>query len=362
VRPPRKVQEGDPIEAGAYNALAAIFERFLNMEAAPGGYLRMDKGPSGTALALLVPQGVMARLSGTTSPYDWEEVEPVSGGTWATFTGGRSESGNAYELNGAGGLGGTVQRIRWTGAGDWRFQAQRWGPDYPNPCGASANSLTFTLTGCNSCAVPGATVDFVRSGVILHSTTTNSSGVATYTNPPPGSYSINWSITGQGHSYSGTATTSIASNCTSAAQARSIVPGGVPPTGYSCTTSCVFPLPPLFITDSEGTRANSTCIIHTDGRPVLASFGATGNCASPQWTMIQSWLDAPCTCAQLLTASNCVVQIGCGQKGHSGGGAIISAGCPDPFVISGSYSGTPAVCGFDPPSSPPLSGGFTVHT
>jgi hypothetical protein len=175
---PDKVSPGDPITDGLLNGLAEAFERFLNLEVAPGSYLYMDKGPSGIALALLAPQEVMAKLSGATSPYSWAEVErPDPTLPWATISGGRTGTSDAYELNAKSGLADKVVGLRWTSAGDWRFQfvgvACRW---------------TFDIRDCRNGVVNGATINFRQSGVLIATATTVSGGAAP--SMPLGTYDV----------------------------------------------------------------------------------------------------------------------------------------------------------------------------
>lgn len=76
---------------------------------------------------------IWAVLSGSGNPYAFAERVPSgTAGGWAPAPGGRSGGPGtgfpgAYEINGAAGLAGTVQRLTFTTANDWRFRDARAG-------------------------------------------------------------------------------------------------------------------------------------------------------------------------------------------------------------------------------------------
>src|SRR5688500_15147850 len=101
------VKPGDPVTADGFNAVAEALEAFLNLDVPTGGSLRLDSSPNGKVLMLCAPREVMALLSGSSSPYSWQEVEATASGAWATF-GVRAGTNDAHEINSLPNLGGKV--------------------------------------------------------------------------------------------------------------------------------------------------------------------------------------------------------------------------------------------------------------
>jgi hypothetical protein len=80
---------------------------------------------SGRALSRRRSPRIWGRLSGSAPAYGFQEVMPNASGGFVTLVGGRTDDGGrqpAYEINGGPGLAGTVQRLGFTAAGDWRFR------------------------------------------------------------------------------------------------------------------------------------------------------------------------------------------------------------------------------------------------
>lgn len=80
---------------------------------------------------------IMARLTGSSSPYSWAEVYPDPAGSgFLAHPAGRAGTSNAYEANAVSGLGSRVVRLRPGAGGDWRFQHVRMGTieTVPAPC------------------------------------------------------------------------------------------------------------------------------------------------------------------------------------------------------------------------------------
>lgn len=255
-----------------------------------------------------------------------------------------------------------------------RYEGYRWVAEshssVTNPCQGHANNLTFQLVGCNGCPVPGATVNFQIGGVTVYTATTNASGVATYPEPPPGTYTVAWSITAYGKTYSGTSfpsTLVVGSGCNSPSAGTPF--GSITASvGYTCWAACPLPLPQLYITDAGGTRPNGTCIVAPDGRPFIASFTPGGPCGGPNWGMTQVWAGTPTTCTELssFNVCNCFTFppghiFADGTCGYTTGVAGLG-GCQDPFLATGTYDGNPTTCFGAPAASSPITGGFTVHT
>ncbi|WP_406699222.1 hypothetical protein V5E97_10130 [Singulisphaera sp. Ch08] len=149
------VKPGDPIEADLFNAIAEKLEQFANL-AVTGRYLRLWSSPTGKCLALAFPQPTWAMLSGSSSPYSFQEVRDAAGGTWEVMVNGDSGTANVYELNDKPGLAGKVVPITWTAAGDWRFQ---WVGLGTSTCESGRICVTIDSDGCSPAApVYGATV------------------------------------------------------------------------------------------------------------------------------------------------------------------------------------------------------------
>ncbi|SIN70567.1 hypothetical protein SAMN05444166_0275 [Singulisphaera sp. GP187] len=149
------VKPGAPIEADLFNAIAAKLERFANLAVA-GRYLRLWSSPTGKCLAMAMPQPTWALLSGSTSPYSFQEVRDAAAGTWEVMANGDRGTTNVYELNDKPGLAGKVVPITWTAAGDWRFQWVGFGTP---TCENGRICVTIDSDGCSPATpVYGATV------------------------------------------------------------------------------------------------------------------------------------------------------------------------------------------------------------
>lgn len=101
--------------ASDYREIAARLESARTLSAVPPLVV-----PEPRTLALSLPEGFWAELSGASSPYSWAEKQGDTGGTWAA--GVRSGATNAYEVNGVGGLGGKTVWLGPGWPGDYRFQ------------------------------------------------------------------------------------------------------------------------------------------------------------------------------------------------------------------------------------------------
>jgi hypothetical protein len=140
---------------------------------------------------------------------------------------------------------------------DYRWVAESGGKP---KCTGRGNKLTLTLTGCGLNPVPGASVDFILGGSTVSSTTTNGSGIATYNEPDPGTYSIRWTISGITNG--GAATATVPNSCNNVNANESILgympsgysPFGFPPRWYCCS-GCFWPWPnTLYLTAASGTH------------------------------------------------------------------------------------------------------------
>src|SRR3954469_25731709 len=100
-----RVKPGDPITADDFNAIAERLERFANLSVACG-HLRLWDGPDGKHIALHIPTETLALLSGSTSPYSFQEVDEDASGAFAVRGVGDSGTDCVYEVNSKAGLGG----------------------------------------------------------------------------------------------------------------------------------------------------------------------------------------------------------------------------------------------------------------
>jgi len=192
-----RVEVGDPITADLFNALASRLERFANLSVS-GRSLRHWSSPTGQSLARACPQLTWARLSGDTSPYSFVEVREGPGGDWEELPHGDSGTLLVHEVNGKDGLDGSVVPIRWTSAGDWRFQWVGYGP--PPPCETGRLCLSITNNGCSpSGAVHGAVVTWTNANgdVVGICTTSGASPSACCIDlPAPGTYTASVKVPG----------------------------------------------------------------------------------------------------------------------------------------------------------------------
>lgn len=351
------VKAGDEITQGLLDRIVDQLERFHNLRSGSPCIVVTD-GPSGKLLDLDLPVPTWALLSGSSSPYSFTEVRDGPGGTWVSMANGDSGTSNVYEVNGKSGLAGKVVPITWTSAGDWRFAWIGVGPP-PNPCIGHGNRINFQLTGCGTCMVSGANVDFVLSGVTVHSAVTNTSGQASYSEPAPGTYTVNWSVPGTIFSGSGTAIVTGACNTPSTVFATVSVPAG-----YQCCSARMLPFPVnanLFITDAAGTRPFGSTGCTTYNGYALQTFLNCGGTCTNQFNLSTSYIPVSVfpadPCGYLNAHGNCPAFAGPGDPSSTG--VIALASSENPFEISGTWGATG--CGFY--TSSPLAGSsFLVHT
>jgi hypothetical protein len=166
----------DEEAASGLNAILAEIRRIGRVSVAPP--LEFGSGGAGGHWGLSRPSAIYAQLSGDGSPYRWAEARRTPGGGSALLTGGRV--GTAYEANGASGFDAEFATIRWTMAGDWRFQVARTGEAGDGIgltveicCGFPylhfEGAITVTLTGSDgssSARPPGFYTWAVPAGVI----------------------------------------------------------------------------------------------------------------------------------------------------------------------------------------------------
>jgi hypothetical protein len=132
---------GLPVEsftADEYRQLVAEIDRRHRLHVAAPLSL-----PAERTIALDLVDGFMATLSGSSSPYSFQEVYGKTGGTWADRV--RTGTGNAYEVNSIANLGGKTAWLEPGFPGDYRFQ---WvaGPSTPQRCHCSGIPDTLFLT------------------------------------------------------------------------------------------------------------------------------------------------------------------------------------------------------------------------
>jgi hypothetical protein len=158
------------------NDLKDEIKRLGKVSAVPP--LRWDEDQAGRRFSIDLPRTIHAKLSGAGPGYGYVEQIFTPGTGWADMTGGITGS-NAYEYNGRTGLAGKVVELEYFPvANDWRFQ---W---IANSC-----KWTFTVRGCNSVAIVGATVNLRQSGSLIATGTTNGSGQLTLS-VPAGTYDV----------------------------------------------------------------------------------------------------------------------------------------------------------------------------
>jgi glycosyltransferase involved in cell wall biosynthesis len=182
---------GQQANANKFNALVeAIIGNSLS-----GHGLRQSSSPSGQQISLTNSLPIMAKLSGSFSPYSWQEQYATASG----FVEGPSSGTNAYEVNGKSGLANEIVRL-YPGASDWRFQ-------WDTCCNTGCNGGIYLPVSvcCQSSTGPtgNATVSCVgpTGGSVpvsgsFHSTYTEGSGTYTFTISQPGYYSRTVTVNG----------------------------------------------------------------------------------------------------------------------------------------------------------------------
>lgn len=171
-----RVRPGRRIAARPINQLARGAEWLSRTgTAAPLGAV---SSALGLALQDQRTPAIAARLSGSGSPYSWQEVYATAGGGYAALAGGRSGAANCYEVNGAGGLDGQVVAIVPTEAGDYRFQLLRTGgvpcegtglicaQIVSDGCGAGGVVYGALITVKDSASPPNTVGTCTTSGVV----------------------------------------------------------------------------------------------------------------------------------------------------------------------------------------------------
>lgn len=126
---------------------------------ADGIYLALDQGE----------QGFYARLSGSTSPYSFSEVEAAAAGAWSSPPSPRTGTANAYEFNAMAGLGGLVAWIRPDPFGAWRFYHVKRGTGTIT-VNVDARNCAGTLFG-STVNVPTVQIKLHASGTVVGSGT-----------------------------------------------------------------------------------------------------------------------------------------------------------------------------------------------
>jgi hypothetical protein len=81
---PEPVKAGDPIIKDAWDRLADMVERALNVGVDPTGGLHAFSGPFGTSISRARPQEFWIKLTshGSSGQYAWTEQVPAAGGGW----------------------------------------------------------------------------------------------------------------------------------------------------------------------------------------------------------------------------------------------------------------------------------------
>lgn len=180
----QRVKAGDPITAEDYNAIAEALERFAKLSVAQVDYLKLWDFPDGKHLALHPPVETLALLSGSSSPYSFQEVDEDVSGALAVRGVGDSCTDCVYEVNGKSGLGGKVVRLTWTAAGDWRFQWVGFGGA---PCDSTTRICLTINSGCTGIAAHGATIEAEDSDGVTYGPCTASGFVQSLTRTSGGS-------------------------------------------------------------------------------------------------------------------------------------------------------------------------------
>jgi hypothetical protein len=116
---------------------------------------------SGSAIARRLQPRIWAQISGSGPAWSWQEAIPNASGSFDLLSGGRSGGPGslpAYECNGAvSGVSGTVQKLTYTTAGDWRFRMVRVGSS-----GGGDDGGTTTVSDCICPKIP-TTLSMVSS-------------------------------------------------------------------------------------------------------------------------------------------------------------------------------------------------------
>jgi hypothetical protein len=180
---PDRQQPGKPVSARIINLLATGAETLANRTGANG--VVSTKTPAGRQFAIDYDSPIPVLLSGSSSPYDWQEIFRGAGDTYTVLTGGQSGTANAYEINGTAGLGGTTADIRFTPSDDYRFQLNRYVPG----CRLCV-SLFCSFGPITAQAGTGVTIFIKQLGVTIASYTLRTTEVSHCFTLPSGTYDV----------------------------------------------------------------------------------------------------------------------------------------------------------------------------
>jgi hypothetical protein len=138
---------GKPIQARTINQLSRGASWLSKLMA--GGGLNVHVLPHGTSIRLGRTPVIFAKLSGSSSPYSWQQayVDKSSGTpTPMVLPGGASGTGNAYEDGNRSGLAGWFVWLQPQGRNEFTFQAIRLGG---TPCTTGNVCGIVTSDGCS---------------------------------------------------------------------------------------------------------------------------------------------------------------------------------------------------------------------
>lgn len=206
-REPTQWAHGDPITAKRLNELRQALDPTAASNYPTGGkggvWGHAARSQARRLIGRRQAKPMMGRLSGSSSPYGWQQVVETSSGT---FTNGPYTcSACAYEVNGLNGLNNKIVEARLDRFGKPRFRYVRRGT--ASTC--STGSINVTVRGCSATLQSGASVSITGPGGFSASGTTSGAGTfsASIVGFPAGTYTV---VTSKARYVTNTTTVSVA--------------------------------------------------------------------------------------------------------------------------------------------------------
>jgi hypothetical protein len=338
----------NPLTPRLINQLPRAASRLSKLMA--GGGLNVQVLPTGTYVNLARPRPMYAILSGSTSPYSWQQAYMDTTGPTPTPTvlpGGASGTNNAYESTGASGLAGWPVWLDYQGQNTFTFQAIRLGPRSCDPA-TTAISIAVVVPFFYTVDYSEITATVKLGDSTVGTCTIGPSGTCSVPISQVGTYTVTLSRAGQSDV---SATTTIDDSCAQVGGAVNFYVGIVVPTGcngaallagqgvsvtgpgsFSASLTTDSSGQAWFVTATTGTYTST--IVETSGRfqgaTVSTFVGTAGAYQQTQLTPADGYVCAPTGC------------------GPIGGGPISVCNYPYPTTLHATVLGQAVTVTYNP--------------
>jgi len=283
---PDQIRQGDELTASRLNEWAG-YASGVPLEVGDG--LESASG-SKRLLAARRARPIVAKLTGSSSPYSWTSQANTAAGTYANHA--ITGTTNAYEVNGVSGLASKVVRLYPDGHGKYNFQ-------YLNCCGGGGCTGTVTLTFlCGATAVSGVSVT-ITQGVTSYSGTTNGSGQVTFSPTTSGTWSVSASKAGYV-----SLSTSFVFSCANISITYGLASTSTSVSGSVSACGVAVPGATVTVSDASGVVATTT----TDGSGnyttgLIGHLGTTLTIAASGYRLATGTATRTVTCGSSATAN-----------------------------------------------------------